>query len=102
MDALLRDARAFVADVRAVIVVAEENRSGHVLAPAKHGIVIAQHCDALAISLRTLKSAGAVTVLGDDDRLVGEGLMNLVEITSQVGGSAFVPALVILVPHDVI
>src|SRR5207245_4051656 len=98
VDALLHHSRALVADVSAVVVVAEENQATDVLGFPAHPGMIAKNLDSPTVTFRPVGHTCAIAVLGDDDRFIGKSLMNLVQIVAQVLWSAGVPALVIFIP----
>src|SRR5215467_210579 len=86
--------------MRAVVVVAEENQAGDEIQFSENAVVIAQSLDPPRIAFRAFGNAGAPSVLGDDDRLVGERLMDLLQTAPQIVGGARSPALEVFVAFD--
>src|SRR6266403_129456 len=98
VHALLHDASALVSDVRAVIVVAEENQSADIFLLAKDAVVFAQNFDAPGISLGPFRRAGAIAIFRYYDGLAGKCLVDLFHIAAKIVGSAFIPTFVVFVP----
>jgi len=76
MGILLGGSRALVADMRAVVVVAEKDEASDEIKFAADAGVVEQHLNPPGIAFRPFWNAGAIPVLGDDDRLLRKSLMD--------------------------
>src|SRR5215469_549011 len=77
MHALFGARRSLVANMCAVVVIAEENEPGHEAQLPTDTGMIDQHFNSPGITFRPFGNAGAVSILGNDDRLFRKSLMDL-------------------------
>src|SRR5690242_14884251 len=75
VNILLKRTHAAETSLRAIIVVAEENRSSDILLGTEYGVVCAENFHAAGIVFWALRYASAISVLRDDNRLAGKGRM---------------------------
>ena len=72
VNTLLQRTHATITDVRAIVVVAEENGAGHEILRANGRVVGAQNFDPTLVTFGSVFSTSAVSVLGNDHRLTGK------------------------------
>ena len=80
VHALLERSQAFVAHVRAVVVVVEENCPGNKIEFAADVGMVAQDFNAPGVAPQTFRCALTVAVFGDHHGLVGKGTMDFLKI----------------------
>src|SRR5690242_3105351 len=75
VNILLKRTHAAETSLRAIIVVAEENRSSDILLGTKYGVVSTKSFYSARVVFGALRYASAISVLRDDNRLAGKGRM---------------------------
>ena len=100
VHALLKRALAAIADVRSIVVVAEEDRARDERFCAQDRVLFGKNGCAMAVSFGAIGGAGAVAVFGDNDRFVREGSVNLIEQAAEFGSAALLPAADVFVALD--
>src|ERR1035438_2718441 len=78
------------------------NQPRHIVPLAEHLVMIEQNRDAGGIAFGTIRRAGAVSVFGNDDRLAGKRMPDLIEGSSEVVGRPLMPGSEVFVAHHVI
>src|ERR1035438_2321296 len=97
MHALLHHPQTAIADMSAVIVVAEEDQAGDIFALAQHLILRPQNIFAMSIAFGAVGGAGTVAIFGNDDRLVRKSRVYVVDHPRQIRWPAGLPAAEIFI-----